>query len=139
MPCNCDYMNPTEAEIDSRETAQNLEFVLTSLGHTPAALYRRAAENYYGDASLLNDMTVLLCKTLRDLEATDAEKFEQLVYNGRNKQSRQLAIWWERHEEADRNREAVESADADRKRLVKQALAKLTDEEKAALKDTWGE
>ena len=139
MPCNCDYMNPSEAEIDSRETARNLEFALISLGRTPDALYRRAAENYYGDTNLLNEMTVLLCKTLRELEATDAEKFEQLVYNGRNKASRQLAIWWERHEEADRNREAAESADAERKQLVKQALAKLTAEEKAALKDTWGE
>lgn len=134
MPCNSDYMNPSHAEENSRKTAQNLEFALRMLGQPVPEYVAKAAAYIYGDTLQLNSMTVLLCKTLRELAATDAEKFEQLVYNGRNKNSRQLAQWWEEHEAADLEREAEELAEAKRKRLVKSALAKLTDEEKAALK-----
>jgi len=138
MPCNSDYMNPNAAELNSKKTAQNLVYTLTSIGHTPAARYATAAEDYYGNPSILNEMTVLLCKTLRELEFTDAEKFEQLVYNGRNEQSRQLAAWWGEHDAADQARQAEELKSSNRKALVKSAESKLTQAEFQALKETWG-
>lgn len=43
----------------------------------------------------------LLCKTLKDLPRGT---FENLVYNARSRESRDLADWWEEHQEADKRR-----------------------------------
>lgn len=139
MPCNSDYMEPTRAELNSKETAQNLQYALTWLCKDVPEYVVTAANNSYGDQSKLNKMTVKLCETLRELESADAVMFDQLVYNGRDKRSRQLAEWWEKHDEADKAREAQETVDSIRKKNVKSAMAKLTKDEIQALKDTWGE
>lgn len=99
MPCNSDYMEPTRAEENSRETAKLLLYVYKKLGRQPYPIYLvEAANTRYGNPSKLNDMVVELCRVLRSIRKDD---FERIVYNARSKESRALADWWEDHEAAD--------------------------------------
>lgn len=108
MPCNCDYMNPTQSEKNSRLTAEHLVFVYGKLDKDVPEYIMKASNHIYGDKHNLNKMVMLLCETLRGL---DDEQKDSIIYNGRDRQSRSLANWWEDHCVADANREAQEKKD----------------------------
>lgn len=131
MPCNSDYMEPTQAEINSKITAQNLIYVYRCLGNKVPGKYIEAAKHFYGDVSNLNNMVVELCAIIRGLTST---QLNEIVYDGRKKESRQLADWWEEHDAADRKREIEEYNKEREKELYEQAKAKLTGEEYYAIK-----
>lgn len=120
MPCNCDYMEPSKAEKDSKETANLLVFVLTSLNEEVPAWVKDVVDSTYGNPSKLNDLVVLLCEKLTSIDNTDVGN--AIIYDGRNKTSRRLADWWERHVEADKKRIAREKEKVDRK--IKREYAK---------------
>jgi hypothetical protein len=61
------------------------------------------------------------------------EQKEQFMYNGRNRDSRRLADWWERHQEWDARRVAEEKTSRRNIMLRGRALNKLTIEEREAL------
>jgi hypothetical protein len=56
--------------------------------------------------------------------------------NDVTKKSLELQIWWRDHQKWDREREAAEKQEQERKRLRKSALSKLTPAERKALKLT---
>lgn len=137
MPCNCDYMNPTQAEINSQKTCQNLVYLFEKINKSIPEWAENAANNYYGDIGKLNAAVVLLCTTIKGL--TD-DQMAEIVYDGRDKRSRQLADWWEEHEAADAAREAKEKVQKEAARLKKELgskkqaiLKKLTPEERKIL------
>ena len=57
----------------------------------------------------------------------------EIVYDGRNKTSRDLADWWDEHLEADEARERLEAERKYDDEIKKIALKKLTAEEKRIL------
>lgn len=100
MGCNSDYMNPTTKERELRETAVLYDFALRQVygEHVkPCNKLAAALKTSYPS----EDLTEELCSLLRGL---DLKKFEEVVYNAREKHSRQLADWWERHLAADDQR-----------------------------------
>lgn len=111
MPCNADYMNPSHAELNSKQVAQHLVFVQEALGITPDKVYVEAAKNYYGNLKMLDSFTQDLCDMLTNLEANHPDSFEELVYCARDPQSRKLADWWEEHKAADEERRKREDAE----------------------------
>jgi uncharacterized protein YwgA len=123
-------MEPRFEEKDSRETAQHLVFVHKKLGEPVSIKYAEAADNYYGNPSLLNEMVVKLCAIISGF--TD-EQLSSIVYDGRNKKSRELATWWERHVKADAERLAEEAAEKKKQKLIESAKKKLTKAELEAL------
>jgi len=63
-------------------------------------------DKHIGSLERLNLYTVLLCATLKSLTQ---EQLEAFVYDGKIKEARQLAEWWEDHQVKDREREELES------------------------------
>lgn len=101
MPCNCDYMEPNAAEKNTKQTAQNLIYVYKSLGKDIPSAYKDAAETYYPNIHLLNEIVIDLCSTIRQM--TDEQR-DKIIYDGRNSDARKLADWWEKHQKADEAR-----------------------------------
>jgi hypothetical protein len=130
MPCNCDHMEATAREVESRKVAGHLIHIDGCLGRQPDPAIVKAAENYYGDVGRVHEMTAELCGLIRGLTPAELDAF---VYDGRNPGARALADWWEAHRAADAAREAREAAEARKRELAASALAKLTAEERAAL------
>ena len=101
MPCNCDYLNPSESEHNSRTAAQLIVYVMGCLELKVPAWIRSTAKEYYGNVSKLDELVVTLCDYCSNM--TDKQE-DQIIYNGRNKTARELADWWEEHQKADKKR-----------------------------------
>lgn len=134
MPCVSDYLAPTSRERELQRAAQLLAHVLERLGRpVDEALVKTAADLYARGPGGMTavDYVPELCAVLTSL---DEAVRDQIVYDARNKMSRNLADWWEEHLAADRAREMREAATTRERELRASALAKLTAEERAALK-----
>ena len=124
-------MEPDKSEKNSQETAYLIRFILNYRKENVPQWIKFASENSYGDVGRLNDLVVWLC----DL-CTHMEKWEQdeIIYNGRNADSRRLANWWDEHQKADEVRLKKETVEAERKQTLRASgLAKLTRDEQEAL------
>lgn len=131
MGCNsyypCDDGGPSFHHQKLQRSAKLLLYVREKTGQKPEAWAVKEADNCY--ASDERSVTEL-CATLK---AMDPKQRDALVYNARNKNSRDLADWWEEHQAADVEREREEAAERDRKKTSKKALAKLSKKEQKAL------
>lgn len=101
MPCNSDYLNPNDAEKNSATVAKHLVYVMTTLGMAVPKEYMDASVSIYGNTEILDEMVVRLCYIL---SSSTEEELDLLVYNSRSRAARELANWWEEHQEADKRR-----------------------------------
>lgn len=122
MPCNSEYLEPTGRERELRRTAKLYVYVLVKIGQPTLPKLLESVNNIYTSEDYVSE----LCATLRRLKLDDPTRFNNLVYNAHDKDSRNLADWWEDHQEADRKREAKEQAKIDGDKVLESALAKLT-------------
>jgi len=128
MPCDSSYLEPSLREQELRLSAQLYAYVLEKLKRKiPHKLAQDAQHLYGGD-----DYIPKLCEVLKNL---DRAQQDVIIYNARDPQSRKLADWWEKHQAADREREAQEARMKTQKDLRESALSKLTREEIKALKE----
>ena len=123
-------MNPSEHELESKLACRLLSYALPILGQPIPEWVLEAAAQYYGAPQRLEESTVMLCSLCRSMD--DAQK-AHVIYDGRNAESRRLADWWDKHQEADAVRERRESYAASLGAAKATALAKLSEEEKSAL------
>jgi hypothetical protein len=114
MPCNSEYMKPTEREIESQLVAGHLLYLLTALNQESRITdeMREAVESCYGAQGKVDEWTALLCGTIRQMTTDEQDEF---VYEGKNPSVRRLAEWWERHQAWDVKREAQELLEKERK------------------------
>lgn len=126
MPCNSDHLEPTRRESELHRAARLLLYVRRSLGKPISTGLVADAQDQYCPV----DYTARLCKEVRDMKGRERDR---IVYDGKNKDARNLADWWEEHQAADKVREEAERKEAERHALRAQALAKLTPEERKAL------
>lgn len=132
MPCNCDHMEPTAAEIHRKNAAIGLRYLLKELGKQVPRHVIRGAIDSYGNPGLDDeDINVRsLCELMHELnEDHPAETFDKLVYNGRKREARLLAEWWEEHQEEDRIRQAEEDETEEYNRIVEKIRSYLTPDE----------
>ena len=127
MPCNSEYMEQNGKEARLQQTAKLLVFALTALGQKVPKAVKDAANTYYCNA----DFVPKLCKVLGEMTP---EQQLAIIYDGRSKTSRELADWWDEHQEADKKRVAAEQKIAADKALFEQAKVKMSKEEFEALK-----
>lgn len=127
MPCRSDYMDPTHKEQQLQRTAKLLSFVYKTLNYPVHKPLKEAANDCY----CKQDYVPELCRVIRNMTE---DELNRVVYNARDRTSRDLADWWEEHEAADRRREAQELKEAKEKALAESAKQKISREELAALK-----
>jgi len=120
-------MEPTAREKKLQETAILYGYALVETNQRVPGKVADAANNHY----CTTDFVSHLCDLIKSM---DSDTRVRVVYNPYNKTSRQLADWWETHQEADRKREAAERKAAREKELFESAVSKLTPEEFAAIK-----
>ena len=125
MPCRSDYLEPTTREVELMRAAGLLSFVNRSLGVVTPKWVRDAMRT--ADERCV----VVLCDLLQNVMTP--EQHERIVYDAHDKTSRDLATWWEDHLAADKAREKRLGDAMRRKQIKKQALAKLSDDERAVL------
>lgn len=129
MPCDSEYLNANESEIEHQHAANLLIYIASfSKGVVAPWIVGESKNQYANDKRLIP----LLCAELTKLKARPGA-FDRIVYNAKDKTSRDLADWWERHKEADREREKREKEKRANKKLAEKALSKLSDKEKKVL------
>lgn len=107
MPCRDPEATPDQEH--TRLTFELLSHVKTKLKlkHDLRAIGKAAGD--YAVLSLTKAdadyATAELCRVLSGVQTGDPTGFERLVYDAHDRASRQLADWWERHQEYDRARE----------------------------------
>lgn len=95
MPCDSSYLEPTQREAQIERAHRLLVWLnkRAALGHEISPI-----GGYENDPWPV----VALCAMLKNLPA---KRRDAIVYDGRDKTARDLADWWDEHEEADRKRE----------------------------------
>ena len=126
MPCNSSHMEPDHLEERSRNLSQMIVWLSGKLQKPVKEGIRASAKSAYGNRGACDELAQTLC-SLCNLAP------EEVIYNGRDKDARRLADWWDEHQEADRAREEQERVESELQKLRFTALSKLTDEEKVAL------
>lgn len=105
MPCDSSYLAPRDSEIESKRCAENIRFTFNALDIRCPLWVRNASISHYGNEDRLEEMVIILCDLCTKM--TDKQK-EKIIYNGKCKESRQLADWWDEHQEADKERKEKE-------------------------------
>lgn len=125
MPCRSDYMDPSQAESDSRDTAQLILFVHKKLGSNsaPPKWVKTVADQVYGNPARLNELVVMLCGLCSNMTT---QQQSDIIYNGRDSNSRKLADWWDKHEAADKQRREEEQLKASLEAIAKEVTSVLT-------------
>ena len=135
MGCRSDYMEPNASEVESKHVATLLLYVLAELKQTyvPDLIdeLKETANDVYGNLGKLDTHTSWLCEELGNMSEENKDK---IIYNGRNKVARQLADWWDKHQEADKKRERKEMKEKGELKEIGIALDKLTPRERELLK-----
>jgi hypothetical protein len=130
MPCNSDYLAASGQELESVRVCGLIMYLYEKVGCEVPSWVIAAHENYYGNVNRLDEATQMLCACCRRLTA---EEVEQHIYNAHDKTARDLASWWERHQEWDARRVKEENESRKRIMLKDRAIKKLSVEEREAL------
>lgn len=109
MPCNCDHMEPTKHEQESKKVLGFLKELDKYTGEIP----------FYGMPEQIHEQTALLCKECQTRDVT--------------KHSLELQLWWRDHQEADRQKLLKEQKTAKQIKDKEAVLNKLTTYERQLL------
>lgn len=109
MTCVSSYFEVTKLEQKLRETEQLCVFVANKRNILiPSKIIAASKDIYVRNVGQVE----WLCEILRSVKQYSEREFDELVYNAKDANSRQLANWWEEHEAADEARERKEAEDA---------------------------
>lgn len=121
MPCNSDYLNPTDLEINLSKVYQLLDELDGK--KLPKSFGDGYDKRVYSQGLNKIDLDLMVSKLCGQLKKVkDISKY-----------SLELQLWWREHREADKERIVEEKKERNKKRLKKQALGKLSKKEKEAL------
>lgn len=123
MPCNGDYLNPTQLEINLSNVYQLLDEVAgKKLPKSYGDGYDSRVYNQGLQKEDLDKKVEELCSKLQKLPKTKISKM-----------SLEMQIWWRDHQEADKKRLKEELAAKKTKAAKDKAIAKLTPHERKLL------
>jgi hypothetical protein len=127
MPCNCDHLEPTARERAFQKAAKLLLLVHNYNNWKAPIELRGHAQDVYCSI----DYVEQLCTILQEMPDKAREKM--LYGDPKNRPRRELASWWEDHQEEDRKRVQRELDAAQKKKDKEAAVAKLTPYERKLL------
>ena len=128
MPCESAYLAPTHKEQQDRRACVLLVWLRNQLGFDRDLHAERGAADIYGNCHINPHKE--LCRILGVL---NQPQIEEIVYNAKDRTARDLADWWEDHQEADRKREAAVATIKANHVATVSALNKLTPDERRVL------
>src|SRR5580658_440503 len=98
MPCTVDP--PSRTNVELQRAARLLEWLLQKLGQKRIPWVHRAA---YNDFTYERRSPIELCKIIRGMSQKERER---IIYDAHDVTARDLANWWDEHEENDRRHAA---------------------------------
>ena len=116
MPCSVDHMMPNASEKQSKKLAKMVLHCynrqVVSFDDTDLDLNTviKAANDFYGNTHISNDLALLLCKSLKEAD-------EAWIYDGRTRRRRDLANWWDEHKSIDAAKDRREREQAQKETL----------------------
>jgi hypothetical protein len=122
MPCNSEYQEPNECEIENAKVLALLEELKT--GKLP---------KWHGDGSyskVYNNTTQELLDKNTEKLCSNLQKLTPNVIKGA---SLEMQIWWRDHQEADKKRIKAELKAISNEKLKAKAISKLTSHERKLL------
>ena len=128
MPCVSDYQEPTAAEVEHSKVLALLQELKT--GKLPKYYGDGTYKEVYNKTNTIGDeaerpldiKTRELCTALKTKTADEIKGY-----------SLEMQLWWREHQKADKKRAAKSKGATKTNRIKKQALAKLTAEERKVL------
>lgn len=105
MPCRSDHMEPNAREVESKVVCEHIAWALMTLKRPVPPDVIKARQEYYGNAELVDQHTALLCSIMKD----HGGFFQQRLEKGHTPDLL-LWLWWKKHQESDKKREAEELA-----------------------------
>ncbi len=127
MPCTTDYIEPSKRSKELRRAAKLLIYIRERIGgDVESWLLSEAANEHASDDRSVTE----LCAALKEMTP---ELLDQVVYDARSREARDLADWWEDHQAADAERERNEAASEAARELRESGLGKLSQTERKAL------
>ena len=122
MPCRYDHMEATAREIEGSRVLTFLEEIKRGTPPSPSYLGGYHPDAYCPSLSpeILNEKTAELCELCQQKDTTAS--------------SLELQIWWRDHQASEERRALEDADDLRRKDLRQSGLAKLTPDEREALK-----
>jgi hypothetical protein len=134
MPCNGDYLDPSSFEKTCQQMAKYIIYLNNILKKSTPSWVVECSTNCYGAVQHEQGgdirLAPLLCETIKSMSK---KQISRIIYNSKCKTARDLANWWEEHQEADNKRIKIELAAKHDEKLRQQALSKLSREEKRVL------
>lgn len=128
MPCESAYLAPTHHESQRQRACKLLVWLRGQLQMDRDPEAERGASNIYGSCSINPHQE--LCRIIGTMTLS---VMEAIIYNAKDRTARDLADWWEDHQEADRKREEAAATIKANAELSVGALKKLTPEERKVL------
>ena len=113
--------DPSNMQIYCRETARCFIIARTKRGLVVPDELISLANNEYCQTDFTDELREFIGRM-------DADTLDAVVYNGRDRDGRRLADWWDDYQERERQRN-----EAEKQKLICSAMEKLTREEKIAL------
>lgn len=132
MPCNCEHMEPSYDEMESKKVCELLCILYRKLSRQAPLWVRKAAEDYYGAPRRITVAEELLYKEIKRL---DKKTFESCLYNARSRGSRRLANWFEDFDEKTKDERRRRKEKHERKKRAESLLAKMRKEEVEILRE----
>jgi hypothetical protein len=133
MPC----AGPSDSECRGADAikaaAEHIVFFLTERGETKSIpeMARNAIKNSgWGREESLDKLTEFLCNEIQSVSERVAHA---IIYNSRSRKARELANWWEDHQELDRKREVKAAKKTKIEEELKRVYDSLTDHQRAVL------
>lgn len=130
MPCSSSQQEPSKQETESRKVSGLIIWLWTHLDKEIPGWVRETVNNAYGNSEKVHELTNMLCNECRVLTQKGED---EVIYNGRDRNARRLADWWDDHQESDRIMAAARQSKVDALNLKRKALSKLTPEERRAI------
>jgi len=127
MPCQGPSDHECRSADERAKRARLLNYLLAALGKPENKASKEAAANPW---SKYFEAQTHLCALLKSMTQ---QQIDAVVYNPRVKDARDLADFWEKHQEEDRIREEREASTARFEQIRASALSKLTAQERSAL------
>ena len=126
MPCNCDHLEATYDETESKKICEHICFLFPNIGKHVPDWVTRGAHEYYGISEKLAELEFMLHEAIFFLSKEEKEKY---LYDGRSKESRLLANWHEDYIKNNKDENERVKRKRELEKRAKSILSKLRKEE----------